>query len=61
MGSQAGILALIFSFNPRNGWVDNLRFYVFFFFFFVFFNIIPVISGRWEEDKYKAVCNGTAT
>ena len=26
-----------------------------------FFNIIPVISGRWEEDKYKAVWNGTAT
>ena len=22
---------------------------------------MPVISGRWEEDKYKAVCNRTAT
>ena len=22
---------------------------------------MPVISGRWEENKYKAVCNGTAT
>ena len=31
------------------------------FFFFFFFNILPVISGRWEEDEYKAVCNGTAT
>ena len=30
-------------------------------FTFFFLNIIPVISRRWEEDKYKAVCNGTAT
>ena len=22
---------------------------------------MPVISGRWEEDKYKAVCNRIAT
>ena len=29
MGPQAGIQAWIFSFNPRNGWVDNLRVYVF--------------------------------
>ena len=58
MGPEAGIQAWIFSFNPRNGWVGNLRFYGFFFFVFVF-NIIPVISGRWEEDK--TVCNGTAS
>ena len=32
-----------------------------FFFAFDFLNIIPVILGRWEEDKYKTVCNGTAT
>ena len=34
------------------------------FFFYIciyIFNIMPVISGRWEEDKYKAVCNRTAT
>ena len=22
---------------------------------------MPVISGRWEEDKYKSVCNRIAT
>ena len=27
----------------------------------IIINIMPVISGRWEEDKYKAVCNKTAT
>ena len=36
MGPEAGIQAWIFSFNPRNGWVDNLRFYVVFFFFVLF-------------------------
>ena len=43
------------------GWTI-LRFFFRFFFFF-FFYILPVIhvSGRWEEDEYKAVCNGTAT
>ena len=40
--------ALIFSFKPPNGWMDNLRLYV-----FIFFNIIPIISGRWEEDNIK--------
>ena len=44
--------AWIFSFNPLNGWMDNLRFYVVVFFSF-FFYIIPVISGRWEEDNIK--------
>ena len=29
MGPDAGIQAWIFSFNPRNVWVDNLRFYFF--------------------------------
>ena len=29
MGPEAGIQAQIFSFNPRNGRVDNLRFYIF--------------------------------
>ena len=27
----------------------------------IIINIMPVIPGRWEEDKYKAVCNRTAT
>ena len=27
----------------------------------IIIDIMPVISGRWEEDKYKAVCNRTAT
>ena len=31
------------------------------FIIYFFFNTMPVISGRWEEDKYKAVCNRTAT
>ena len=30
-------------------------------FIIIIINIMPVISGRWEEDKYKAVCNRTAT
>ena len=30
-------------------------------FTFIIIIIMPVISGRWEEDKYKAVCNRTAT
>ena len=49
-----GIQAWIFSFNPLNGWMDNLRFYgVFFFFLFFSSYIIPVILGRWEEDNIK--------
>ena len=56
MGLEGGTQAWILSLNPRNGWMDKLRFYV-----VLFFNIVPVLSGRWEEDKYKAVCNGTAT
>ena len=27
----------------------------------IIIDIMPIISGRWEEDKYKAVCNRTAT
>ena len=46
---MGGIQAWIFSFNPPNGWMDNLRFYgggggV---------NIFLVTSGRWEEDNIK--------
>ena len=52
-----GIQTLIFSLNPLNRWMDNLRFYVVVFFllfcFFFLFYIIPVISGRWEEDNIK--------
>ena len=59
MGLEAGIQAWIFSFNPRNWWMDEQL--AIFFFAFDFLNIIPVILGRWEEDKYKTVCNGTAT
>ena len=43
-----GIQAWIFSFNPPNVWMDNLRFYRVF-----LFNIIPVISGQLEEDDIK--------
>ena len=46
-GWGGGIQARIFSFNKPSGWMDNLQFYGF------FFNIIPVISGRREEDKIK--------
>ena len=42
------IQAWIFSFNPLNGWMENLRFYVVF-----LFNIIPVILGRWEDKNIK--------
>ena len=48
-----GIQARIFSFNPPNGWMDNLRFYGVF-----LFNIIPVISGRLEEDNIKLCAVG---
>ena len=30
--------------RPRQGWIDDLRFYV-------LFDSISVISGRWEGDK----------
>ena len=40
-----GIQAWIFSFF--------FFFFVFFFFFFFFIYIIPVISGRWEENNIK--------
>ena len=43
-----GIQAWIFSFNPPNGWMDNLRFYGVF-----LFNIIQDISRRLEEDNIK--------
>ena len=43
-----GIQAKIFAFNPPNGRMDNLPFYGVF-----LFNIIPVISGRLEEDNIK--------
>ena len=43
-----GIQARMFFFNPPNRWMDNLRFYGVF-----LFNIIPVISGRLEEDNIK--------
>ena len=51
MGPEAGIQAWIFSFNPRNGWVDNLRFYVFFFFFFFFFFF--VLFQSYQDDGKK--------
>ena len=48
-----GIQAWMFSFNPPNGWMNNLQFYG------VFpFNIIPVISGRLEEDNIKLCAMG---
>ena len=51
-----GIQTWIFSFNPLNIWMDNLRFYVvfiFLFFFLFLIYIIPFISRRWEEDNIK--------
>ena len=47
MGPEAGIQAWIFSFNPRNGWVDNLRFYVFFFCFFL------ILFQSYQDDGKK--------
>ena len=49
MGLEAGIQAWIFSFNNRNGWMDNLRFYVFFFFFFFFL----ILFQLYQDDGNK--------
>ena len=48
-----GIQAWVFSFYPPSGWMDNLRIYGVFFSFICFFNVIPVMSGRREEDNIK--------
>ena len=38
--------------NSLLGWMDDLRFYI-------LFDSISVISGQWEVDDEKVVCNGT--